>query len=51
VPLFVDRFQENIDFTVVSLVSQNGEIKKSSRGGDTKSKDYIITLNMAKEWE
>lgn len=41
-------FEENVDFTKVSLVSQNCEIKKG-RGGDTKSVDYIITVDMAKE--
>lgn len=41
-------FEENVDFTVVSLISQNGEIK-NSKGGDRKSVDYLITLDMAKE--
>lgn len=39
-------FIENVDFTKVSLISQNCEIKK---GGDRKSVNYIITLGMAKE--
>lgn len=39
-------FIENVDFTKVSLISQNCEIK---RGGDRKSINYIITLGMAKE--
>lgn len=38
-------FVENQDFI---LVSQNGEIKKG-RGGDRRSKEYHLTLNMAKE--
>ena len=41
-------FEENIDYIKVSLVSQNCEIK-TGRGGDTKSVDYIITVDMAKE--
>ena len=36
-------FEENIDYIKVSLVSQN----KTGRGGDTKSVDYIITIDMA----
>lgn len=39
-------FSENVDFTKVSLISQNCEIKK---GGDRKSVNYIITLGMTKE--
>lgn len=39
-------FIESEDFTIVSLISQNGVFKK---GGDRKSLDYIITLDMAKE--
>lgn len=39
-------FVENVDFTKVSLISQNCEIKK---GGDRKSLDYILTLDTAKE--
>ena len=42
------NFEENIDYIKVSLVSQNCEIK-TGRGGDTKSVDYIITVDMAKE--
>lgn len=38
-------FIENVDFTIVSLIHQNGGIK----GGDRKSVDYIITIDMAKE--
>jgi phage anti-repressor protein len=41
------QFEENIDFMVVSLVSQKSEIKK--RGGDRRSKEYILTIDMAKE--
>lgn len=41
-------FEENVDFTKVSLIPQNGGIK-TGRGGDTKSVDYIITVDMAKE--
>ena len=41
-------FEENIDYIKVSLISQNCEIK-TGRGGDTKSVDYIITVDMAKE--
>ena len=41
-------FEENIDYIKVSLVSQNCEIK-TGRGGDTKSVDYIITVEIAKE--
>lgn len=40
-------FEENIDYEIISLISQNCEIKK--RGGDRRSVDYIITLDMAKE--
>lgn len=39
-------FVENVDFTMVSLIPQNCGIK---RGGDRKSFDYILTLDMAKE--
>lgn len=39
-------FIENEDFIIVSLITQNGVIKK---GGDRKSLDYILTLDMAKE--
>ena len=42
------NFEENTDYTKVSLIHQNGGIKKG-RGGDTKSVDYIITVDMAKE--
>jgi phage anti-repressor protein len=38
-------FIENQDYI---LISQNGEIK-TGRGGDRRSKDYHLTLNMAKE--
>jgi len=38
-------FEENQDF---ALVSQNGEIKEG-RGGDRRSKDYHLSLDMAKE--
>ena len=38
-------FVENQDF---ALVPRNGGIKKG-RGGDRRSKDYLITLDMAKE--
>ncbi len=41
-------FKENVDFTVVSLIHQNGGIKKG-KGGDVKSVDYAITIEMAKE--
>lgn len=39
-------FIENEDFIIVSLITQNGVIKK---GGDRKSLDYILSLDMAKE--
>ena len=39
-------FIENEDFIIVSLIPQKCEIK---RGGDRKSFDYIISLDMAKE--
>lgn len=38
-------FAEGVDFTRVSLIHQNGGIK----GGDVKSVDYALTLDMAKE--
>ena len=38
-------FVENQDYI---LISQNGEIK-TGRGGDRRSKEYHLTLNMAKE--
>lgn len=38
------QFEENQDFV---LVRQNGRTKK--RGGDTRSKEYYLTLDMAKE--
>lgn len=41
-------FEENVDYIKVSLISQNCEIK-TGRGGDTKSVDYIVTVDMAKE--
>lgn len=39
-------FKRNEDYTTVSLIPQIGGIK---RGGDRKSIDYLITLEMAKE--
>lgn len=39
-------FMENEDFIVVSLIPQNCGIKK---GGDRRSIDYILTIDMAKE--
>lgn len=39
------QFEENVDFTVVSIAPQNGGAK---RGGQNKI-DYIILLDMAKE--
>ena len=39
-------FIENEDFIIVFLITQNGVIKK---GGDRKSLDYILSLDMAKE--
>lgn len=42
------NFEENTDYIKVSLIHQNGGIK-NGRGGDTKSVDYIITVDMAKE--
>ena len=41
------NFKENEDYIVVNLIPQNGGIKK--QGGDRKSKDYIVTMDMAKE--
>lgn len=41
-------FEENVDFTMVSLIPQNGGIK-NGRGGDRKSVDYIVSIDMAKE--
>lgn len=41
-------FIENEDFTIISLIPQNGG-NKTGRGGDVKSVDYIITIDMAKE--
>ena len=41
-------FEENVDYTKVSLIPQNGGIK-TGRGGDTKSVDYVISVDMAKE--
>lgn len=41
-------FIEDADFTVISLIHQNGGIK-TGRGGDVKSVDYAIKLDMAKE--
>lgn len=39
-------FIENVDFTMVRLIPQNCGIKK---GGDRKSIDYILSMDMAKE--
>ena len=39
------NFVENEDFQSISLIHQIGGIK----GGDRKSKDYLLTLDMAKE--
>ena len=41
-------FKENVDFTIVPLFPRNGGIK-TGRGGDVKSVDYAITVEMAKE--
>lgn len=41
------NFNENIDYTIVDSIHQNGGIK-NMRGGDKKSKDYFTTLDMAK---
>lgn len=40
------KFLENVDF---SMVSPNGEIKEFGEGGDTRSKNYYITMDMAKQ--
>lgn len=42
------NFEENTDFIVTNLIHQNGGIK-NNHGGDRKSVDYIITVDMAKE--
>ena len=42
------KFVENEDYIIESLIHQNGGIK-NTQGGDRKSIEYIITLNMAKE--
>lgn len=39
-------FEAGKDF---DLISQNSEIKKQGRGGDRRSTDYHLSLNMAKE--
>lgn len=39
------NFIENEDFQMTSLIHQIGGIK----GGDRKSKDYLIAMDMAKE--
>lgn len=41
-------FVENSDYIIKSMIHQDGGIKKS-KGGDRKSKDYYITLDMAKQ--
>lgn len=41
-------FEENNDYIVINLISQNCEIK-NNHGGNRKSVDYIITVDMAKE--
>ena len=40
-------FVENVDYTVQNLISQNCESKK--HGGDRRSIEYKLTVNMAKE--
>ena len=42
------NFKEEVDFTIQNLIHQNGGIK-NNHGGDRKSIDYILTLDMAKE--
>ena len=39
-------FAENIDF---SMISQIGRIKEFAKGGDTKSKTYTLSVDMAKQ--
>ena len=41
------NFNENIDYTIVDSIHQNGGIK-NTKGGDRKSKDYFVTLEVAK---
>lgn len=41
-------FIENIDFVIKSSIHLNGGIK-NGKGGDRKSKDYYLTLDMAKQ--
>lgn len=40
------RFEENLDFI---LISPNGRTKEFAQGGDTRSIDYIISVDMAKQ--
>lgn len=40
------KFSQNVDF---SMVTPNGETKQKAKGGDTRSKDYILTIDMAKQ--
>lgn len=40
------EFLENEDF---SLIWENSQIKKTGRGGNRRSREYILTLDMAKE--
>lgn len=40
------RFEENVDF---SLISPIGRIKEFARGGDVKSINYTLTIDMAKQ--
>jgi anti-repressor protein len=39
------RFEENVDFMVISLIHQNDKLK--TKGGDRKSKNYILTTSVA----
>lgn len=41
------NFEENTDYILENLIHQNGGI--NNHGGDRKSKDYILTMGMAKE--
>lgn len=41
------NYQENLDYIIKNSIHLNGGIKKS-KGGDKKSKDYYVTLDMAK---
>lgn len=47
------EFAENFDYTKIlvqsELITKNLVIKNSQRGGDRKSADYLLSLNMAKE--